>query len=260
MIHVKDQLQRDVKLERPARRIVSLVPSLTELLVDLGLEEQLAGVTRFCVHPEHIRKKAKVVGGTKQVRNKKIKKLEPDLIIANKEENQREDIEELEKISTVHVSDVQDIPDCLELIKQYGQLTNTAEKAGQICHQLKNEYDDLKDLAHKQSTTKVAYLIWKDPWMAVGGDSFIHEMLSINNYENIFKDKSRYPEIDLQELHRADHVFLSTEPYPFKDEHMDELPVDKSKVKIVEGEYFSWYGSRLLSAVDYFKELRSSLS
>lgn len=260
MIHVKDQLQRDVKLERPARRIVSLVPSLTELLVDLGLEEQLVGVTRFCVHPEHIRKKASIVGGTKQVRNKKIRKLQPDLIIANKEENQKEDIKALEGICSVHVSDVKSITDCLELIPQYGQLTDTEDSARRIDHQLKEKYDDFKDLAHKQSQLKVAYLIWKDPWMVVGGDSFIHEMLSINNYENIFKDKSRYPEIDPQELQKADLVFLSTEPYPFKEEHIDELPIDKSKVKIVDGEYFSWYGSRLLSAFDYFKELRSSLS
>lgn len=96
--------------------------------------------------------------------------------------------------------------------------------------------------------------------MVVGGDSFIHEMLSINNYENIFKDKSRYPEIDPQELEKADIVFLSTEPYPFKEELSYELPIDKSMVKIVDGEYFSWYGSRLLSAFDYFEELRSSFA
>lgn len=260
MIHVKDQLHRGVKIERPARRIVSLVPSLTELLADLGLENQIVGVTRFCVHPEHIRKKASVVGGTKQVRNQKIKKLEPDLIIANKEENQREDVQDLESICSVHVSDVHNIEDCLELIKQYGRLTNNAESARQIIHDLKNTYEKFKVFAEQQVPIKVAYLIWKDPWMAVGGDSFIHEMLKINKFENIFSDKKRYPEVDLQDLNQADYVFLSTEPYPFKEEHFKEIPLDNSKIKIVDGEYFSWYGSRLIQAFDYFKSLRHELS
>jgi ABC-type Fe3+-hydroxamate transport system substrate-binding protein len=260
MVGIKDQLNRIVNLHKKPQRIISLVPSLTELLADLGLQDKIVGVTRFCVHPTDIRKKAKVVGGTKQVRNKKISKLQPDLILANKEENQPEDIKKLEKICPVHVSDVQTIEDCYELIDQYGRLTDTAEEAKKMNDQLKNAYADFRDHIVKKPQLKVAYLIWKDPWMAVGGDSFIHEMLKVNHYDNIFKHQKRYPEIKLADLQKADHVFLSTEPYPFKEENAEELPVDPTKVKIVDGEYFSWYGSRLLGAFDYFREIRSSIS
>jgi len=259
MTHIRDQLNREIHLDKKPKRIISLVPSLTELLVDLGLEDRIVGVTRFCVHPIHLRKKANIVGGTKQVRNKKIQNLQPDLIFANKEENQPEDIEELEKICPVHVSDVQTIKGCYKLIEQYGNLTDTAKEAKIINDQLKNAQADFTNFIKDKSQLKVAYLIWKDPWMAVGGDSFIHEMLKINHYDNVFKHQKRYPEIKLADLEDADHVFLSTEPYPFKEENTEELPVDPAKVKIVDGEYFSWYGSRLIQAFSYFKKLRNQL-
>ena len=256
---MKDQLDRIVDLEKQPQRIISLVPSLTELLVDLGLENKIVGITRFCIHPKHLRKKVTVIGGTKQVRNKKIQKLKPDLIFANKEENQPEDIKSLEEICPIHVSDVQIIEDCYKLIDQYGNLTDTAEQAKLINDKIKNAQADFTNFIKDKPQLKVAYLIWKDPWMAVGGDSFIHEMLKINNYDNVFKHQKRYPEIKLADLQQADLVFLSTEPYPFKKENTKELPVGPAKVRIVDGEYFSWYGSRLIQAFGYFKKLRKQL-
>ena len=259
MINVKDQLDRDVFLNKYPERIISLVPSLTELLVDLGLEDKLVGVTRFCIHPKHLRKKATVIGGTKQVRNQKVKDLQPDLILANKEENQPGDVKALEEICPVHVSDVQTLEDCYELVSQYGKLTDTSEKARKINHQLQNAHADFDNFIQQKTRLSVAYLIWKDPWMAVGGDSFIHEMLSVNHYDNIFKREKRYPQIKLTDLQQADIIFLSSEPYPFQAKHAEELPVEPSSVKIVNGEYFSWYGSRMIKAFSYFKDLREEL-
>ena len=256
---MKDQLNRIVDLEKKPQRIISLVPSLTELLVDLGLEDNIVGVTRFCVHPIHLRKKATVVGGTKQVRNKKIQKLQPDLIFANKEENQPEDIEALEKICPIHVSDVQTIEDCYKLIEQYGNLTKTVKQAGKLNSELKNAHTDFSIFIKDKPQLKVAYLIWKDPWMAVGGDSFINEMLKINHYDNVFKHQSVIRRSSLQICKKPILFSYQQNLIRLKRKMQKELPIDSAKVRIVDGEYFSWYGSRLIQAFNYFKKLRDQL-
>ncbi|MGB1269262.1 MAG: ABC transporter substrate-binding protein [Flavobacteriaceae bacterium] len=264
MISFKDQLNRKIKLTAIPKRIVSLVPSQTELLVDLGLEDSIVGVTKFCVHPTHLRKQKTIVGGTKQVHYDKIKALQPDIILCNKEENTKEMVEVLEKIVPVHVSDIYTINDTITLMKQYGELFSVQEKALEITTQLTQLVFDFKNEISKVIPIKVAYFIWRNPWMVTGNNTIINHLLLVNKFENVFGDLPRYPEVSLETLNgsrKPDVVFLSSEPYPFKEKHITELKQVLPNVKIilVDGEYFSWYGTRLLGAFEYFKNLHNQL-
>ena len=260
---MKDQLNRTVSILQTPKRIVSLVPSQTELLVDLGLIDSIVGVTKFCVHPKQLRKEKTVVGGTKQVHIDKIKALKPDIILCNKEENTKEMITELEQIAPVHISDIYTIEDSLELMKMYGELFDVTEKAESIIDKIKIKIKTFDELMTEQPKLKVAYFIWRKPWMVAANQTFINEILSLNNFENIYQDVNRYPEITLSELKKKqpDIVLLSSEPYPFNDNDIKEFKsvYPEIKVIIVDGEAFSWYGSRLLKAFDYFEELQKSI-
>ncbi len=255
---VKDQLHRILTFSETPKRIVSLVPSQTELLIDLGLTDSVVGVTKFCVHPKNLRKNTTVVGGTKTIHLGKIAALQPDLIICNKEENTKEIVESCEKIATVWVSDVKDVASNNEMIVLLGALLDVREKSIRLVEKINAAQDKFKALLKKKAKLKVAYLIWKDPYMAAGQDTFIDYLLSLNGFENICKIKpGRYPEIVLTELKVADTILLSSEPYPFKNKDVDALKNALGKpVHLVDGEYFSWYGSRLLDAFDYFSRLK----
>lgn len=255
-----DQLDRKRELKELPKKIVSLVPSQTELLVDLGLREHIVGVTKFCVHPEDLRKEKKVVGGTKQVHFSRIKALNPDIILCNKEENTEKMVAELEKIAPVHVSDVKTIDDAINLIHQYGAIFGVPEKASEIAERISLLRKDFQEFIAEVPLRKVAYFIWKDPWMVAGKDTFIAHLLALNHFKNAYSEEnSRYPEIDLKELDErdVDWLLLSTEPFPFKEKDVELLKneVKNARVRIVDGEYFSWYGSRLISAFTYFRGL-----
>ena len=257
-IQLKDQMGRDVVLTKPASRIVCLNPSQTETLVDLGLENLIVGVTKFCAHPSHLRKSKTVVGGTKKVDFDKIRRLNPDIVLCNKEENTQEIVETLEREYPVHVTDVTNLQDALEMLQQYGKLFNCALNAEDICAKISSEKAQFDGFIQKQPIKRVAYFIWKDPWMVTGGDTFIDEMLSLNKFENIFGHQDRYPTIRLEELSylSLDLILLSSEPFPFKKTHQEKLEQQLGiEVKLVDGEYFSWYGSRLLGAFQYFRSL-----
>lgn len=252
---VIDQLQRSLIIEKLPQRIVSLVPSQTELLVDLGLQDRLVGVTKFCVHPEQLRSQCTVVGGTKQVHLDRISGLHPDLIIANKEENTREMVRDLEVIAPVWVSDIQTIADACDMMAQLGDLLGVSDNAKAIVQVIESEQQRFRAWISGKPSLKVAYLIWKNPWMAAGSDTFISELLQLNQFENICS-QLRYPEVSLEQLSQADLVLLSSEPFPFKTEHCEVLQQQIGKpVRLVDGEYFSWYGSRLQKAFRYFETL-----
>ncbi|TXD81847.1 ABC transporter substrate-binding protein [Subsaximicrobium wynnwilliamsii] len=259
---MKDQLGNLFKLASTPKRIVSLVPSQTELLVDLGLESSLVGITKFCVHPEELRNTKVIVGGTKQVHLDEIRGLKPDVILCNKEENTEEMVKELKSIAPVHISDVHTFEDALELIKMYGEMFSAAQKAQHLIEGIQKEKQQFSKFLKERPRYKVAYLIWKKPWMVVAKQTFIDEMLSLNNFENSFKDFERYPEIELAEIgeRHPDVILLSSEPYPFKEDHQQDLEAifPKTKIVLVDGEYFSWYGSRLLKAFDYFRKLHQN--
>ncbi|MDX9704266.1 MAG: helical backbone metal receptor [Weeksellaceae bacterium] len=256
-----DQLHRKLKLEKLPQRIISLVPSQTELLVDLGLENKIVGLTHFCVHPKEIRKNKIRVGGTKSVHFEKIKDLAPDIILCNKEENTKEIVERLAKDFIVHVSDVNNLEENYEMIIQYGKLFDVEAKSNEILTKTQSEVEKFQSFLVGKPQLKISYFIWKNPWMVVGKGTFINYLLELNGFENVYSDKTRYPEIQLEQLKPVDFHLLSSEPFPFGEKEKNELKpfVGKSRICFVDGEYFSWYGSRLTKAFQYFQSLRKNM-
>lgn len=256
-----DQLQREIHVDEFPKRIISLVPSITELLADLNLNDEVVGITKFCVHPRSWFKTKTRIGGTKNINFDSITLLQPDLIIANKEENVKEQIESLQNIAPVFITDVNDFNSALQMIAMIGAITNKLNAATSIIEKIKSKFDELK-LPYKK--LQVCYLIWREPYMTIGGDTFINSMLLKCGFENIFRNRNRYPQITIEEIEDEDFdvLLLSSEPYPFKQKHCNELQLhlpDK-KILLVDGEMFSWYGSRLIFMPDYFKKIWQGLN
>jgi ABC-type Fe3+-hydroxamate transport system substrate-binding protein len=261
---VTDQLLREITFSYPPKRIVSLVPSLTELLFDLGLDEEVVGLTKFCIHPIDKFARCIKVGGTKKLNIELIKEIKPDLIIANKEENTMADVDELADLFPVWVSDINTLEDAKQTILQIGELIDRQPEASYLIHLISAGFSDLQTLALERGIDKkVAYLIWKKPYMAAGINTYISDILELNGMRNVVKS-SRYPQLDLSELAalNPDLVFLSSEPYPFIELHVQEIQnvLPKAKIMLVDGEMFSWYGSRLVKAVQYFFEFQKEIS
>lgn len=266
MIILKDQLGTTHTFETTPKRIVSLVPSQTELLNDLGLEESIVGITKFCVHPFHFKSTKKIIGGTKKVHFEKIRLLQPDIIIANKEENTIEIVEQLSKICPVWVTDIITLEDNLKMIADFGTLFNKRTEAQKWTDKINFAHKDFLSFIKNRESQKVAYFIWANPYMVAGNNTFINEMLKLNNFQNIYENREeRYPEIIIQKMRiqgDPDLVLLSSEPFPFTDEHAFELGrfTHHAKTVFVDGEMFSWYGSRLVKAFTYFKKLQESIA
>ncbi|WP_309612587.1 helical backbone metal receptor [Flavobacterium sp.] len=270
MTTLQDQLGTNHTFETTPKRIVSLVPSQTELLYDLGLEESIVGITKFCVHPFHFKSTKKIIGGTKKVHFEKIRLLQPDIIIANKEENTQEIVEELSKICLVWVTDIITLEDNLKMITDFGILFNKRIEAQKWIDKINFAHihflNFIKDKDPEASGQKVAYFIWANPYMVAGNNTFINEMLKLNNFQNIYENREeRYPEIIIQKMRiqgDPDLVLLSSEPFPFTDEHAFEIGrfTHHAKTVFVDGEIFSWYGSRLIKAFEYFKKLHESIA
>lgn len=254
-----DQLNNTIELTDFPKRIISLVPSQSELLWDLGLREELVGITKFCVHPKEMLHSVTHIGGTKTLNIAKIRALKPDIIIGNKEENERSQIIELQKEFKVWMSDIYTLNDSLSMIESIGELMNKKQKALEISSIIKKSFDDLKTVKKI-----VLYLIWKNPYMTVGNATFIGYILNKMGLENCIVDENgRYPALTLEEIKtlNPELIFLSSEPYPFKDKHIQEFKneLPNAVIKLVDGELFSWYGSRLIHSVDYFNELINSI-
>ncbi|GEO05871.1 iron ABC transporter [Adhaeribacter aerolatus] len=256
-----DQLSRLIELPKAPQRIISLVPSQTELLFDLGLANRIVGVTKFCVHPTAQVKGKTKIGGTKNFNFEIIRALRPDLIIGNKEENYLEGIQALEQTYPVWMSDIFTLPDALTMIKNIGQLTETSDAAENIIQNISSGFATLQST--ELNLISAAYLIWKDPYMSVGHDTFIHQMLTAVGFRNIFSGLNRYPIItpDVLKAAAPQVVFLSSEPYPFKEKHIREIQeiLPNPLVKLVDGELFSWYGSRLQQTSSYLQSLRKEI-
>ncbi|MHA4810093.1 ABC transporter substrate-binding protein [Flavitalea flava] len=260
-----DQMGRTILLDQIPRRIISLVPSQTELLYTLGLQEEVAGITKFCVHPEAWFRTKPRVGGTKNIRMETIHRLKPDLIIANKEENERDQIEELTAHYPVWISDVSNLEDALQMIRNVGELIGKGEKAASLAGEIEKGFSTIFQPAKSPSqpsphaAPRAAYFIWRDPWMVAGGGTFINDMLDRCGLDNIFRNQMRYPSVTLESLPALDCeiVLLSSEPYPFREQHIQEIReiLPDAHISLVDGELFSWYGSRMLLAPDYFSRL-----
>lgn len=254
MITVTDQTGELVRLPHTPRRIVSLVPSQTELLYDLGLDEEVVGITKFCVHPDSWFRSKTRIGGTKKVLVDRVKGLVPDLVIANKEENTREDVEAIRAFCPVWTSDVRMVDDALAMIREISSLCGLEVEGGKLEQEIRDSIATIKPL-----NLKAAYLIWKDPYMTAGGDTFINHMMEAAGIENVFRKKSRYPEVSIEDIREsgAEMVLLSSEPYPFKTRHIAELSklLPQQRLDIVDGEMFSWYGSRIRHYAGYIETL-----
>ncbi|MEO6521232.1 MAG: helical backbone metal receptor [Mucilaginibacter sp.] len=253
-----DQLSRQISVNFPPKRIISLVPSQTELLFDMGLGAEIIGITKFCKYPSGKIKSKTKIGGTKKLYLDKIRNLKPDLIIGNKEENEQVQIETLMQEFPVWISDISDLRGALEMITCIGELVNRKIESAVITQQMAQRFNALHKAA---KTLKVAYLIWQKPYMVAGVDTFINDMLQRCGWQNII-NTDRYPVVTIHDLNEADVIMLSSEPYPFKQKHADFISTlcPQSKVILVDGEMFSWYGSRLLKAADYFEQLITALN
>lgn len=247
-------MNEEVSFAFPPRRIISLVPSQTELLYTLGLDAEVVGITKFCVHPSEWTKSKTLIGGTKAFLFDVIESLNPDLIIGNKEENYREGIELLKHKFPVWMSDIYCLADALKMIENVGEITGKSEEALSLVSSIQNNFDGLV----RQIPRRALYLIWRKPWMAAGKNTFIDDMLTRNGLTNV-TNESRYPQLssgDIASL-APEVILLSSEPYPFKEKHLQEMKelCPSAKIMLVDGEMFSWYGSRLVKSCDYFRTL-----
>ena len=254
-----DQLGRSVLFQSPPTRIVSLVPSQTELLFDLGLEKEVVGITKFCIHPSSWHNSKTRVGGTKDFKIDLIRSLHPDLILANKEENTEEGLQELMNEFPVWISDIRNLQQAKEMITAVGEMTGKNVESELLLSAITSAFDRLAfEMKSDTASKSVVYYIWKNPWMVAGNDTFIHDMLLKCGLE-VRPGIPRYPELSPAALadNPPDFVFLSSEPFPFNATHQEDLQkiLPKTKVLLVDGEYFSWYGSRLKNAPSYFKSI-----
>jgi ABC-type Fe3+-hydroxamate transport system substrate-binding protein len=260
MREFKDQLRNKITLAEKPRRIISLVPSQSEFLWDIGLREELVGITKFCIHPDEMFRTVDRVGGTKQLNVKKIRSLRPDLIIGNKEENEESQIKELQKEFPVWMSDIVSLDDAFEMMSALGDLIGRSVEATGIIQSLRQSLPGIQNIFSGQS---VAYFIWNDPYMLAANNTFINYILNYIGFKNAADQLNRYPKLTDEELQKMnpEFCFLSSEPFPFKEKHVRELQkkIPHSKIIIVDGEIFSWYGSRLRYLEAYIKKLRPIL-
>ena len=250
-----DQMGRAVEIPDSPQRIISLVPSQTELLFDLGLDAEVIAITKFCVHPKKWFRNKTRVGGTKKLHLEEIVALRPDLIIGNKEENEQEQMEWLMDRFPVWMSDVVSFDDADDMIRSVGQITGKAPEGIEIANRIQQDMENLP----QAPPLRTAYFIWRQPWMLAGQNNFINTILEKLGLINVFDNHGRYPQATDKQLRRLqpELILLSSEPYPFQLRHFEELQAlsPDAKIMLVDGELFSWYGSRLLHTKAYLEEL-----
>lgn len=244
-------------------KIVSLCPSLTELVFDLGRGDDLLAITRWCVHPAEGVASIEKVGGTKDPDVERIAALEPDVILMNREENRVEDAELLMAAGLeCHVTMPTTVAETAEMVRSIGEAVERAAAAEAIAREIEVRAELVRSQVADQASVRFAYLIWRKPWMAVNSDTFAHALLALGGGVNVFADsEGRYPEIEMEELARAepDLVLLCTEPFPFAEHHVAELAelsgLPPERIRIADGEYLSWHGSRTPDGIDYAASL-----
>ena len=255
-----DALGRSVELAAPPRRVVSLVPSQTELLADLGLDAEVVGLTRFCVRPAGWKAAKTIVGGTKTVDVGRVRGLAPDLVVANKEENVREQVEAVAAFCPVYVTDVADVAGAVAMVRAVGAAVGRGGAADRIADEVAAGF---AALAAPPRPVRALYLIWRDPWMTVGGDTIVSDVMGRGGLENVAADRDRYPALTDDEVRALapDAVLLSSEPYPFATKHLAEVQalVPGARVVLVDGEAFSWYGSRLRHTPAVLRAVRDAV-
>lgn len=264
MTWIEDHTSDSFSVNNSPHRIISLVPSQTELLYDLGLQEEVVGITKFCIHPEQWFRNKTRIGGTKDVKFDRVQTLSPTLIIANKEENIKEQVEALAEIAPVYTTDISTLDEAYHMINEIGKLTDKRFKAEEIIEKIKTGFAKLSNQLEQQTPKTCLYLIWKDPYMSVGGDTFIHDMMLHCKLENVLAQEIRYPNVTAEQIKRLapEIILLSSEPYPFKEKHIAELQtlLPETTILLADGEMFSWYGSRLQHSPAYFCGLWNTIN
>ena len=257
---------RHAQARRDAR-IVSLVPSITELVCDLGLAAQLVGRTGFCVHPREVVRRIPKVGGTKDVDLDKLRALRPTHVILNIDENKKEHARSLaEFVPELIVTHPLAPIDNLALYRLIGGIFGREDRAESLCRKFEEAYAALQSAARAFPLDRVLYLIWKNPWMTVSRDTYVSRMLALVKWETVPTEcTDRYPKIQLDSgvLDAADAVLLSSEPYSFREGHVAELRADpllaKKRIALIDGAMTAWYGSRAIEGLGYLRRFRETL-
>jgi ABC-type Fe3+-hydroxamate transport system substrate-binding protein len=247
-------------LARPPRRIVSLVPSITETLCALGLADALVGVTAYCVAPRDVVRSKTRIGGEKDPDLAAIRALQPDLVIANVEENVRAHVETLRGWGIpVWVTYPRTVAEGLAMIRELGQVTHTGDRAEAILTDLEPLYAHVRTASARRRPVPVFYAIWRQPWMTIGADTYIHDLLSVCGARNVFDDApTRYPTVTLDEVaaRRPEVIVLPDEPFRFRRIHLEDFApyvdvpaVRARRIHLVDGKPFSWHGPRVGEAL-----------
>jgi ABC-type Fe3+-hydroxamate transport system substrate-binding protein len=250
-------------------RIISLVPSLTELVFALGKGENLAGRTRFCIHPKDRAGSVPVIGGTKNPQIGKIRAIKPDLIIANREENRKEDVLSLQEFADVIVTDIPGVDAALREIQRVGDAIGAGNRASELVERIRQAMPAPRDHSGQQPSTgdgrhiSTLYLIWRGPWMAAGSGTYIHDVMRLFGLKNACGDLPRYPELSGDDIRKTapELILLSSEPFPFLKKHISELGIisPHSRVMLVDGQWFSWYGPRMIHSFEQLAAWRENL-
>ncbi len=244
-------------------RIVSLCPSITETLIDFGLQDRLVGVTRFCIHPAAVVQSIPKVGGTKNPDHAAIDAARPDLVFVNAEENRKEDYEILAQKFRVHVSMPKSVADVPADLRRFGELVGASEIAEQRARELESALTELGVLQKSKRRFSYAYLIWKKPWMVVGADTYVSDLFARAGGDNVYAGAAdRYPTTTIEELAAKDPelVLLPDEPYPFDASHQNELaPVLRGRIERVSGDDCCWHGVRSIRGVQVMMDLLRSM-
>ncbi|GAB3805982.1 ABC transporter substrate-binding protein [Virgibacillus kimchii] len=252
---VTDHLGREVEFSFPPQRIISIVPGITDILYSLRLEHEIVGRTRYCIYPKDKVEQAKTIGGTKRVKRDQIRELKPDLIIAEKEENTKEIVEQLEKDFPVYVCEIQTVDDTFKIIEDLGAITNRQTESEKLQSEIGTAIQSLPSGKGK----RFAYVIWQNPYMVAGSDTYITSLLEKMGFVNAFSGyEGRYPEVSEDDFRKADldYIFLATEPFPFQEKHIRQFSELFPDVHVMslDGEMF-WYGPRMIEAAPYFNRV-----
>lgn len=260
MIERIDDLYRTVRLAAAATRVVCLVPSITDTLFTFGAGDRLVGITDYCIHPAAGVGTVRKIGGTKNFDTAAVVSLKPDLVIANAEENRKAHVERLEAAGLpVFVTFPKDVDGCLKMMADVAALTGTEEAAGPVLAEISEARRENGGRSVSRRP-RVLCPIWKEPWMTVNRDTFVHSVIGECGGDNIFADlEERYPRFALEEAsrHAPEVILLPTEPFRFSESDaveiatlLNESPAAREgRIHIVEGELLSWYGPRVARAL-----------
>jgi ABC-type Fe3+-hydroxamate transport system substrate-binding protein len=251
-----DGLYRDIEMKRTPKRVVSLVPSITETLFTFGAGDIVSAVTSFCIEPPEALESKVAVGGTKTVDVDAVKELDPDLVFANAEENREEDIRQLVRSGfKVFVTFPRTVAAAIAMMRQIAEMTGTVDRAEPILQEAQETLTEIRALSLTRPRPRVFCPIWRRPWLTIGSDTYIHDVILNAGGRNLFADRhDRYPKVELDEVARRipEVILLPNEPYSFREEHKADFAerthvpaVRDGRIHVVDGKALCWYGPRI---------------